>query len=169
MWALYDYIGEDSINVALRKIIKKFAYNETIYPTSIDVINCFKEVTPDSLQYIYEDMFETITLYENVAKEATFTKTADGKYLVQLTVESQKFRADSLGTETEIPINDWIEIGITDSEDEIIYKQKYKITQHDNTFEIVVDKEPARAGIDMFYKLIDRQIENNSVEVALIE
>jgi len=169
MWALYDYIGEDSINVALRKIIKKFAYNETIYPTSIDVINCFKEVTPDSLQYIYEDMFETITLYENVAKEATFTKTADGKYLVQLTVESQKFRADSLGTETEIPINDWIEIGITDSEDEIIYKQKYKITQHDNTFEIVVDKEPARAGIDMFYKLIDRQIENNSVEVALME
>jgi len=31
------------------------------------------------------------------------TKLADGKYQVQLTVASQKLRADETGTETEIP------------------------------------------------------------------
>ena len=41
----------------------------------------------------------------------------DGNYKVDLTIESKKFRADSLGNEKEIQINDWIYIGILGQDD----------------------------------------------------
>ena len=37
---------------------------------------------------------------------------SENKYLVDLTIQSQKFRADSIGSETEIEVNDWIDVGI---------------------------------------------------------
>ena len=59
-----------------------------------------------------EDLFETITLYENRATGATSTKNGDGSYRVRIDIESIKFRADSLGNESEIPVNDLIDIGV---------------------------------------------------------
>lgn len=165
MNTLQDYIGSENINKALRKIIKKYALNDSIYPTSIDVINCFKEVTPDSLKYIYADMFENITLYENKTLQANFTKKANGKYLVKIEIEARKFRADSLGNETEIMVDDLIEIGILDSNEELLYMKKHKINQKVNTLEIEVDKIPAKAGIDLFYKLIDKNTNDNTIFV----
>ena len=40
MYALQDYISEDSVNVALRRFIKDWAYSEGIYPTSSDLSKC---------------------------------------------------------------------------------------------------------------------------------
>ena len=108
MYALRDYIGEEKLNSALADYVKAVKYQEPPYTTSLEFLSYIKQATPDSLQYVIGDMFETITLYENKAKEATFAKTEDGKYQVNLTIETKKFRADSLGNETEIPIHDWI-------------------------------------------------------------
>ncbi len=166
MNTLQDYIGSENINKALRKVLNKYAFNDSIYPTAIDVLNCFKEVTPDSLKYIYTDLFETITLYDNKATEATFSETTNGKYLVKLNIEAQKFRADSLGVETEIPINDWIEIGILDKDDDPIYLAKHKINSKNMLLEIEVNKEPVKAGIDVCHKLIEKEINNNVVDVV---
>ena len=56
-------------------------------------------------------MFETITLYDNRAKEATFTRTEDGRYSVRLAYQSRKLPSAGQGVETEVDHNDWIEIG----------------------------------------------------------
>ena len=65
MYALQDYISEDSVNVALRNFIKDWAYSDGIYPTSADLLTYYEKVTPDSLKYILDDMFRDITLFEN--------------------------------------------------------------------------------------------------------
>ena len=59
-----------------------------------------------------EDLFQNITLYENETKTATYERRDDGKYVVRLAVESLKFRADGMGVEEAIPIDDWIDIGV---------------------------------------------------------
>jgi hypothetical protein len=128
-------------------------------------LSYIKQATPDSLQYILTDMFETITLYENKAEKASFTQTSDGKYKVALTVKAKKLRADTLGVETEIPINDWIDVGVLGKDEKELYLKKYKLNQPEMVFEIVVDEEPVEAGIDPYVKLIDRNPDDNMRKV----
>ena len=40
----------------------KVAFQEPPYTTSIDLLNHIKEVTPDSLNYLLDDMFEQLFL-----------------------------------------------------------------------------------------------------------
>ncbi len=169
MYALKDYIGEDSLNAALAKYIKKVAYQEPPYTNSIEFVNYLRAATPDSLKYIINDMFETITLYENKTTKCSYTKTKDGKYLVKISVESKKMKADSIGKMKDIPVNDWMDIGVFGSKEvngkateTELYLKKQKINKTKMNFEIIVDEEPVKAGIDPYNKLIDRTPDNNT-------
>lgn len=169
MYALRDYIGEDTLNAALAKYIKKVAYQEPPYTNSIEFLDFLKEATPDSLKYIITDMFETITLYENKTTKCSYSKTKEGKYLVRFTVESKKMKADSLGKLKDVEINDWVDIGIFGSRDvkekkteTELYLQKRKIDKNKMEFEITVNEEPVKVGIDPYNKLIDRTPDNNT-------
>jgi hypothetical protein len=56
-------------------------------------------------------LFYDITLFSNRAVTATARKGADGKYQVTVETEARKFKADEKGNETEVPVDDWIEVG----------------------------------------------------------
>jgi hypothetical protein len=165
MYALQDYAGEDRVNQALREIVEKYGLREDVFPTSLDVVNAFKAVIPDSLQYFITDLFETITLWENEAKSASYAELDDGKYKITLEVSTHKFRADSIGNQTEIPIDDYIDIGVLGEDGEELYLKKHKLIHNQSDIEIIVDKKPVRAGIDPYVILIDRERDNNLVEV----
>ena len=168
MYALKDYIGEDSLNAALAKYIKKARYQEPPYTNSVEFLSFIKAATPDSLKYIINDMFETITLYENKTTSCSYTKTKDGKYLVKISVECKKMKADSLGKMKDVAIGDWIDIGVFGSKEQKgkkteteLYLQKRKIDKNKMEFEILLTEEPVKAGIDPYNKLIDRTPDNN--------
>lgn len=167
MYALKDYIGEENLNNGLKKFVSEVAYKEPPYPSSVELIKHLKEVTPIDLQYLIEDLFENITLFENKAIEATYTKTPDGKYLVKLKVQAKKLRADGEGEEKATPINDLIDIGIFSGEkkkQKELHLQKYKVDKEEMIFEIKVDEVPTRAGIDPYNKLVDRNSGDNVIE-----
>jgi hypothetical protein len=168
MYALKDYIGEDTLNKTLAAYIQKNKFQEPPFTISSELVEAFRNATPDSLKYIITDMFETITLFNNRVKEAKYMKMPDGKYKVRLEVESQKFRADSIGRETEIPMNDYIDIAVFGNEmkdgkktEKPLYFAKRKITGKENIFELTVDTIPVKAGIDPYNKLIDRVSDDN--------
>lgn len=169
MYALKDYIGEDSLNAALAKYIKKVAFQEPPYTNSIEFINFLRKATPDSLKYIINDMFETITIYENKTTKCSYTKTKDGKYLVKFTIESKKMKADSIGKMKDVAVNDWMDIAVFGSKlvkdkktETELYLQKRMINKNKMEFEITVDQEPVKIGIDPYNKLIDRTPDNNT-------
>ncbi|HUS86716.1 MAG TPA: M1 family aminopeptidase [Bacteroidales bacterium] len=168
MYALQDYIGEGAVNTALRTIVEKYGFKDAPYPTSLDLIEEFRSVTPDSLQYVIKDLFESIILYENRAESATYTKLANGKFRINLTISSQKFRVDGMGNPNEIQVNDNINIGVFGENNEVLYLTKHKIGKNKMTFDIIVDKKPVGAGIDPHFILIDRNPENNIVDVKAI-
>ncbi len=165
-FALQDYIGEDSVNAAFRRYNATWRFKDAPYPTSADLLKEIKKVTPDSLQSIIHDMFETITLFENKATEATYVEKAKDQFEVTLKVSAEKMRADSTGLESSIAINDWIDIGVYGKnkagKDSLLYLKKHKITQKENTFTITVKDKPRKAGIDPLHKLIDRHSDDNT-------
>lgn len=165
MYALRDYIGEEALNAALRKYIQAVAYQEPPYTNSLEFLSYLRQATPDTLQYIFTDMFETITLYENQVTQASYTSMANGKYKVELAIKAKKLRADSLGIEKEIPIDDWIDLGVLGKDGKELYFKKHRLTQPAMEFEFVVDELPIEAGVDPYVKLIDRNPDDNIKKV----
>jgi ABC-2 type transport system permease protein len=173
LYSLRDYIGEDAMNRALRGYITAHRFEEAPYSTARDFVGYLRRETPDSLQYLIADLFETITLYSNKTDEAGVTKRADGKYIVKLTVHAEKVRADSLGNETQQPLADYIDIGVFGEKEagnalgKPLYVRKHRLTERKTTIEIVVDEEPRKAGIDPYNKLIDRAPSDNVKELRI--
>ncbi|HEV8658426.1 MAG TPA: M1 family aminopeptidase [Thermoanaerobaculia bacterium] len=167
MYALRDYIGEERVNAALRKFIRDHAFSGPPYTTAGELVRDFREVTPPEYQSVVTDLFEGIVLYDNQTREATATKRADGKYVVKLTVASTKLRSDAKGEEKPVPIDDWIDIGVfaagkKENLGKPLFMEKRHITKPIESFEIVVSEKPARAGIDPYHKLIDRNPKDNT-------
>jgi hypothetical protein len=82
-----------------------------------------------------------------------------------MTVEAHKARADAKGQDHPIAIHDWIDIGVLDADGHYLYLQKQKIEKDQTELTVIVDKQPAQAGIDPLNKLIDRNPEDNMVKV----
>jgi ABC-2 type transport system permease protein len=175
MYTLADYIGEDKVNVALRNFLMQYRYanatseRTTPYPDTRQFVAALRAQTPPELQYLIDDGFDSIVLYDNKAVSATVTPTADHKFKVHLVVQARKVRADGNGNESPMALNDYIEIGVfkgKKDEEEPLYLKKEKLTEEQNNFEIVVDQQPTRAGIDPYNKLIDRVADDNMIDVT---
>jgi hypothetical protein len=166
MYAIQDYIGEDKVNQGLAEFVKAYAFKGPPYPVSLDLIAYLKKHTPPEYQYLYEDMWESITLYDNHARSATFAQQTDGKYRVKLVVDSKKVQADGKGQEHSVPIHDWIDVGVLDANGNYLYLQKHKFENEQSELNLIVGKLPAQAGIDPLDKLIDRNPDDNLVKVA---
>jgi aminopeptidase N len=166
MNALQEYIGEDNLNRVLQRFIQRYAYQDPPYVTANEFLEHIKEATPKELLYIVTDMFETITLYENRALRASYEELENGRYRVDLEIEAQKFRADGIGRETTIDMNDYIPFGIFGAENEVLYSAKHWIRSGKKNMSFVVDKKPEKAGIDPNYLLIDKNTDNNNVNVV---
>ncbi len=96
-YALSDYIGEKTLNNALKSYVEKVKFQEPPYTTSIEMVEYIKAATPDSLQYVINDMFETITLYSNNMVDASYKKLDNGKYEVTMEFNVTKYKNDEKG------------------------------------------------------------------------
>jgi hypothetical protein len=186
MYTLADYIGEDHVNLALQNFLMRYRYanaNNQVdaansvsrnsadqpYPDTRSLFDSLREQTPPELQYLLDDGFNRIVLYDNKAISATWQKTTDGKYKVTLTVQARKVQADGNGVESPMPLADYIDIGVfigKKNHEAPLYMKKEKVTQERQTFTIVVDQQPTRAGIDPYNKLIDRISDDNMIDVV---
>ncbi|HXM13661.1 MAG TPA: M1 family aminopeptidase, partial [Candidatus Eremiobacteraceae bacterium] len=175
MYTLADYIGEDKVNAALKKFLDEYHYanatdNQTApYPDTRQFVAALREQTPPDMQYLITDMFESIVLYDNKALTAIATEMPDHKYKVVLEVQARKAKADENGNETPMPLNDYIDIGVFTGEkdhEKPLSLKKEKLTQEHQTFEIIVDQKPTRAGIDPYNKLIDRTADDNTIDIT---
>ncbi len=172
MYELQDLIGEDKINTALRDFTNEYKnFEKGVYPTSENLFDAIYDVAPDSLKYAVEDGFKKIVMYENRVAAAKTKKLDNGKYETTFTVDSKKIYYDNKGKEerTDDKTN-YIEVGLFGEdivdEQEVPLKNPFYLERKwlkpgENTFTIVTDKKPLKAGIDPYNKLIDRTSGDN--------
>lgn len=163
LYALQDYIGEEAVNRAMRNFLEEFRYKVPPYPTSLDFLSHLEKEIPDSLNYLIDDWFKEITLYDFRLEEASYTQLENGKYEVSLAVNSRKLKADSIGNESEVNVNDWVDIGLfKDSEEkELLALERVKFDKANQTFVLVTDTIPAKAAVDPKRILIERVYKDN--------
>jgi len=179
MYAFQDYIGEDNVNLALKRFTTDWnrydgIHKDERFTITKDLLGYFKEVTPDSLQYVVKDLFETVTLYDNNIMNTNSTLLDNGSYQVDIEFQVSKYRIDETGnrkysdsedkseqSNLSLPLADYIEIGIFGEEKELLYLKKHKITTVDNKITIIVNHMPTEVGVDPYSKLIDTNMQDN--------
>lgn len=154
--SLSEYIGESKFNKALAGFEKAFRYKAPPFPTSLDFIDTLRLATPDSLLYLIEDLFESITIYDN---KITDVKTEDGSTVIHLSIA--KYRTDESGSKSEpLPLQDYIRIATYD-ENNVEEIHLIKVTRPE--FKLVLDLpyRPIKVRIDPDVLLIDSNRSDN--------
>ena len=167
MYGLQDLTGEDAVNQALREVVQEYGDRGAPYPTSRVLLTALRRHTPERFQYYLTDQFEQITLYENRVVSAKASKRPDGKYDVTLELDTHKLQADALGVEQEVPLHDWIPVGVLDAKGDALVLEPRKFDGPRSTLIMVTDGVPARAGVDPLNELVDRIPEDNLMPVAV--
>lgn len=172
MYALRDFLGEARVNEVLRGFLATHKFRGPPYPTSLQLVAVLRAATPDSLRYLIRDLFETITLYELKTDSVVVYDTTGGRFRVDIHGSAKKVRADSLGVETDEPMDDWIEVALfknaergdtlADKNGIPVYAKKHKLRSGAQHITVITSEKPIRGGIDPTHRLIDRQVNDNT-------
>ena len=168
MYALREYIGQDRVDTAWRRLRERHASPEPPFATSLDLYRELQQVTPDSLRSLLADLLEQNTFWDLGARSVTASPSATEGWDVSLEVDARKSVVDTGGMETSVEMDDLIEIGIYASDDlgEPLYLDVHRIRSGIQTISITVPGRPAMAGIDPRNLLIDVEPGNNRLDIS---
>ncbi|HET7232723.1 MAG TPA: M1 family aminopeptidase [Longimicrobium sp.] len=172
MYTLRERLGADAVNGALRRFREKFAGPAAPPPTSRALYAELQAATPDSLRPLLSDLFEHVTLWNVRADSARADPIGGGAYRVTLFVDASKARADSIGNQTPVAMNDLVEVGVFagpprgGSPGETLYLRQHRIRAGKQTIVLTVPRLPTRAGIDPYRTLIERERDDNVAEIG---
>lgn len=170
MFALRNYIGKNNVNDALRNMLAQYS-PEPPLPTTLDLYKELEAVTPDSLEYLVHDLFAANTFWELETNQITAKRIQPDSWEVTIQVNARKVTVDSVGIETEIALNDWLEVGVYGKRDEQenslkpLYLEKHRVTSGNNTFVVSVSQLPDYGGIDPNRLMIDLDPDDNTRKV----
>ncbi len=168
MYTLRERLGAAAVNGALRRFLEAYAGPDAPAATSRALYAELKVATPDSLHPLLSDLFEHITLWNVRTDSVSTTPGGAGGWRVTMYVNAAKARADSIGRQTPIPMDEPVEIGVF-SDDSVgadglgkqLYLQQHRIRSGQQTITVTVPTRPARAGIDPYRKFIERSRDDN--------
>jgi ABC-type transport system involved in multi-copper enzyme maturation permease subunit len=171
--ALSEYIGKERVNGAYRRLIEKRGSGTSALPTSLDLYSELRAVTPDSLQTLLHDLFEANTFWELKTERATAKPAQAGTWQVTLDVRARKVTVNPAGVETEVPMGDWVPIGVFAPTGEgaefgrTLYLRRHRIRAGKQTLTLTVPGKPSDAGIDPYHLLIDLEPFDNVEQVKV--
>ncbi|WP_026898227.1 ABC transporter permease/M1 family aminopeptidase [Daejeonella oryzae] len=169
MYALSKYIGKEKVNNALRILLQKHQSGELPLPTTLDLFQEIKQVTPDSLNYLLQDLFMKNTYWRLKTKQIAAKQIKAGNWQVTLKVHAQKVVVDSTGAEFDMPMNDLLEIGLyveNKGLNDPLYLQMHRIRSGEQTIKVNVPRQPDRGGIDPNSLMIDIRTDDNMMELG---
>jgi hypothetical protein len=172
MYALREYVGEEAVDAALRAFRPAYTSLTPPYATTLDLYAELQSAAPDSLQYLLVDLFERNTLWELSTRQATAVEAASGQWEVEFDVEARKVVVDTMGVETDVAMDDLVEIGVyAPAEGEgargvPLHLAMHRIRTGRQTITVTVPQRPGQAGIDPRHLLIDVEPSDNVVSIS---
>ena len=157
-FALQDYIGENTLDNALGKFCRDHAFQGPPYLVSTDLLAYLKKATPTDKQYVINDLFENITLFDNKIESAKVKLDPKTKnYITTVTFTTKKAHYNGLGVEKKIPVKDYMDVAVYEKDNEHpIAFTNIAIHGGKETLQLTTSKKPSDVVLDPFYKLINK-------------
>ena len=175
MYLLQKRLGEEAINRALRKLLRRYKFQGAPYPRSLDFLEALRaEARTSEEQALITDLFERVTLYDLKVTQPTAVRRADGRWDVTVPVEAKKLYVHGRGVETETPLNERIEVGLFTAEpgrdvfdtSNVVLMERQPIHSGRQVLKFVTGTKPAYAGVDPYNFYIDRSSADNVLPVS---
>jgi ABC-type transport system involved in multi-copper enzyme maturation permease subunit len=172
LFAMGEYMGQDRVNLAYRRLMEPHRAGPAPVATSMDLYRELQAVAPDSLRYLLHDLFAANTFWELATEQASVARTPAGAWQVTLRIKARKVTVDPAGKETEVPMDEWVDVGVFAPAErqgpdfgETLYLRKHRIRTGQQTITVTVPKKPSAAGIDPYLLLIDLERFDNVEEL----
>lgn len=173
LYSMTEYAGKNDINQALKVFMQKHGSGRPPFATTLDLYRELKVVTPDTLHSLLKDYFEK-NIYWNVGTDRADVRQIDSSaWEVTLNLHARKFTVDTTGAEVEVPMDEWVQVGVfapwngeTKKED-VLYLQQHRIRSGKQTIKIRTSRKPGTAGVDPQYLLIDLNTDDNLERVKV--
>lgn len=114
------------------------------------------------------------TFWQLSTERVIAEQKGDSTWEVTLDVRARKMVYDSAGVETEVPMNEWLDIGVFargERGDELansLYVRKHRIRSGTQTITVTVQGRPDLAGIDP-YHLLDWEEREDDDNIAAVK
>lgn len=169
--ALSCYLGEDAFHTALADFEDRYRFAPPPFATSLDLVAALRAATPDSLQYLITDYFETITLYDNRLDEVVVGPANDGRYPVSFDLQTIKYRANASGKRTyedaagssitegvlaSLPLADYVEVGFYAGE-RLLALKRLRISAINTHVGVELSERPDKVVLDPNFLLLDQE------------
>jgi len=175
LYLLQDRLGEDRVNAMLAGLFKRYRFSGPPYMSPQVLADGFKSLarTPEEVQLV-SDLLERITIFDLKATTATTRKLADGRWETRLTVDASKFHADGKGVETPAALADTIDVGLFTAKPgqgafsarDVLVMTRLPVKSGKQTLVLISKVKPTVAGIDPYAKYVDRNADDNLVDVS---
>jgi ABC-2 type transport system permease protein len=173
MYRLADLIGRATLDAALAELSARTGEAGPPYPISLDLYAGIRARTPAALEPTVADMFERMTLYDLETTKAECKPLDKGRYRVSFDVKLDKGYADGTGKLKPAPLDEWIDVAVLAEEKtdqgkvpKPLVLERREMRQKQGHFEFVVNEKPVKAGLDPYFKVVDRQPENNTLRLS---
>jgi len=172
MYSLQQHIGEDTVNDALSKFLKKWkSFNNpkklNRYATTHDLLDHFYEVTPDSLKQYVSDLFERVCYYDFQLLASNVEKDSLNNFKITTSIKANKYYLNDKGEEASVAFHDWIDVVIYAfdeyQKEKIIFTEKVLIDSLENQIQIITQEQPSKVSINTNHTFIDINPKNNEV------
>nr|WP_321235578.1 M1 family aminopeptidase [uncultured Psychroserpens sp.] len=156
---LSHYLRKDKFHTILKHFLNTYKNREALYPTSLDLISQLKSQTPDSLQYLIKDYFETVTFHEAKINNADITKINTESWRVKVNLDFYKYRDKYEAI--KLVLNDYLEIGFYNANDELISIQQIFIDESNEIVSFNLKEVPSKIVLDPNLLLIEKNRDTN--------
>ncbi|WNG56220.1 hypothetical protein F0U59_16700 [Archangium gephyra] len=154
MSALGDLLGEETMNRALRELLRTEG-GPGGNATTGELLAHLRAVAPAEAHPLLRDWLEDITLYDLRTESAHLQPLADGRYEVTLRITAGKSHADGSGNEAPVELHEPIDVGFFGKERALAVR-RHELHSGLNTVSFVLDERPVSVVVDPYLTRIDR-------------
>jgi hypothetical protein len=165
LYALQEALGEEQVDRVLADYLARHRFQGPPYPNASELVEAFRAAAPPEWQYLVHDLFEAVTLYDNRALSASARALPHGKYEVKVKVSVHKLQVEQ-GVEREVAADDFVDLGAVDDQGKVLAVERRRLPSGESEQVLVVNRLPARAGLDPLGKLIERTSADTLVSLS---
>ncbi len=171
MFILQEKIGEEQVNLALKRFVKDWNafdpnFSKQRYATSADLLDYIYNVTPDALKNTVHELLETVTTYDVALKKAELLEKTDSNYELKLTIALKKWQLNAKGKAIAKIPNTKVTIAVygldAEGKEVILKKQLVQMDTEQLKLSIICNSKPNKVVLDPTSQLLDTNRDNSS-------
>ncbi len=170
LYTLAECLGEEKVNQALRQFFEQYQQAPPPFPRSTDFLDILQAATPDSLQYLIQELCYEVVLHDNQLESAELRTIDRDRYQLDLSIRATRIKYEGQ-KEISTPPQGYWEIGIYADEEaeDLIELKTIELNQAKSKYQLMLPRQAKRVILDPRRLFFDRQLDNNSIEVEWIK